>query len=97
MGVDTAAIEYALPRMTPGGQTTDNPIYGWSAGSNVWSVPFGWRSAFTSGGGSHYGAFAAGETQEFVIDAFGNVEVRKLRHISRREITNDVYLDGVLQ
>jgi len=83
--------------MTQGGQTTNNPLYEWTAGSNVWSVPFGWRDVDAPSGSSHYGAFAAGETQEFVIDAFGNVDVRKLEHVSRREITNEVYLDGVLR
>ena len=56
---------------------------------------------FPSGGGLRLHRVEVRNNEKMMCinasDAFGNVEVRKLRHISRREITNDVYLDGVLQ
>ena len=92
---DEAGFKRALPQLDSTGFVSTIGTNGWSVGNLTWEVPCGWASLRVEEGDDPVGIFAKEARQVMIIDAQGNVEVKKHGNTVQREIDGGIILNGV--
>ena len=90
---DCAEMGDWLPRMKPNCEITDDPTYGWIAGTMNWFIPVGWNETGSDETDAPVKR-ACVYWQRFRMAPDGTLEVEKLENVVQRKTNTVVRLNG---